>query len=154
MVCSFELVITLIWTLFKHNRSIPCGSVVSAESNVRLGNIARRALFALNAAQRVAKAVIGGKGVKEAVGSERAFFEVHKQASKNHLESARRVDAIGGPVASWRAVLDEKTTPECRAAHGKNFEVENPPKIGYPGTTHPHCRCTAGPPIDGARTLL
>lgn len=126
---------------------------MSAKSNVRLTNLARRALYAVKAASRVSKAVLGGIPIDAALGSENAIFKAHKEASKKRLIAASRVDAIGGPVASWRAVLDEKTTPDCRAAHGHNFEVNNPPKLGYPGMTHMHCRCVAGPPIEGARML-
>lgn len=46
----------------------------------------------------------------------------------------------------WYAVLDKKTSPECRAANGKNFDPLQPPAIGLPGTVHPRCRCVPGPP--------
>jgi SPP1 gp7 family putative phage head morphogenesis protein len=126
---------------------------MSAKTNVRFTNLARRALYAVRAASRVSKAVLGGKPLDEALGSENAIFKAHKEASKKRLVAASQVDAIGAPVASWRAVLDEKTTPDCRAAHGHNFEVNHPPKLGYPGMVHMHCRCVAGPAIEGAKTL-
>lgn len=46
----------------------------------------------------------------------------------------------------WYTVLDKRTSPECRAADGKNFDPLQPPTIGLPGTVHPRCRCLPGPP--------
>lgn len=49
--------------------------------------------------------------------------------------------AGGAPLwLEWQADLDEKTSPECRAAHGHVFDARSaPPVIGWPGAVHPHC---------------
>ncbi len=54
------------------------------------------------------------------------------------------------PLLGWRATIDDRTTPECRWANGRNFRADRIPAIGLPGSVHPRCRCTSGPPVKGA----
>lgn len=132
---------------------------MSAKSQARLRNLARRTVYALEASQRVAKAVIGGKAVKDALGSERAHFEAHKKRSKESLKVASRLDvyvAQHGRMASW---IHGPKTPTDRphhvAAHGLNFDVlAGPPKQtgSYPGEEN-GCHCEFGRVIAGARML-
>lgn len=87
---------------------------------------------------------------------ERRYLEQHRQAQQRRLSAAAAVDAAAerwGPVLSWRAVRDARTTWDCLRMHGKNFRVDDPPAGRLPGTMHPRCRCTAGPPIPEARIV-
>jgi hypothetical protein len=118
--------------------------------------IARRALYALNAAQRVASGVATGESVAEAWQRERPNLQRHREARAHRMGSARATDGAAdafGDTLSWNAVIDEATTRECADANGKNFSVTNPPRIGYPGTVHAKCRCTAGRPREGAEMI-
>jgi hypothetical protein len=50
-----------------------------------------------------------------------------------------------GGLLGWYSRNDDRTSAECLAAHGKNFDPNVIPPIGYPGSVHPHCRCRPGP---------
>lgn len=110
---------------------------------------ARRAMYLLEAVRRLAS---GGS-----LADEKRFFDLHRKAEKARREAAKQVDAAAakfGPVLGWRAVMDSRTTPECKAAHGHNFRAAVPPAIGYPGTLHAgNCRCLPGAPFPGAKML-
>jgi hypothetical protein len=85
---------------------------------------------------------------------ERTYFAQHLNAARARREAAVRVDQeaqrLGSPVLGWHAIRDSRTTPECAAADGHNFEASRPPKIGYPGTLHGGtCRCKPGRPFPG-----
>jgi SPP1 gp7 family putative phage head morphogenesis protein len=95
---------------------------------------------------------------------ETRYFEQHKVAVERRLRSAALADVTRQLVADrdtpategllgWRAVMDERTTNECRAANGQNFRADRMPTIGWPGAVHPHCRCSAAPAIPGAPLL-
>jgi uncharacterized protein with gpF-like domain len=56
-------------------------------------------------------------------------------------------------VLGWYSVRDERTTWDCLVRHGKNFHVSEPPGGMLPGSVHPRCRCSAGPPHPGARII-
>lgn len=87
---------------------------------------------------------------------EQHYLRLHneaKQARRDAGDAADRMAEIHGDILSWRAVRDGRTTPDCAAADGKNFSVSEPPLMGFPGGVHPYCRCTAGPPIEGAQTI-
>lgn len=132
---------------------------MSARTRARRENIAKRALYARNAALRVAKAVLGGKSVKDAVASERRLFVAHKRVSEDSLKVAREIDAltaIHGPILSWHHGPRTPTDrPHHVAADGHNFDVSSgvPAQTGsYPGVL-PNCKCFIGRPIDGAEML-
>lgn len=132
---------------------------MSARSQARLENIAKRALFAYNASQRVAKAVLGGKAIKDAVSSERRLFDAHKQVSKESLKVASEIDAlraIHGNILSWHHGPRTPTDrPHHVAADKHNFDASKGPPAqtgSYPGS-EPYCKCHIGPPIEGAKTL-
>lgn len=132
---------------------------MSAKSRARLENIAKRALYALHASERVAKAVLKGKTVKAAVESERRLYEAHRQVSKDSLKVAGEIDAltaIHGNILSWHHGPRTPTDrPHHVAAHRANFDVSKgpPDQTGsYPGAER-HCKCHASGPIEGARML-
>lgn len=88
-------------------------------------------------------------GWRAALTKEAANFLSHRRAQKAREQKLGVIDdavARWGTLLSWRAVLDEGTTAECREAHGKNFSVTDPPAIGFPGLVHINCRCVPGPP--------
>jgi hypothetical protein len=127
-------------------------------------NALRRAAFFLHACRRVQAAISAARArnepvmeaVREALAAERRFMSQQIAASLKRTEAASAVDgaaAMHGPLLGWNAVLDSRTTAECRAADGKSFSADRPPLIGYPGTVHSRCRCWPGPPRKGALIL-
>lgn len=113
-----------------------------------------RATYAVNAFKRLTSK---GKGNwTKALSKEGANYLAHRRAQKAREQKLGVIDdAIDrwGFLLSWRAVLDDTTTAECRAAHGANFDVNDPPDIGYPGLVHINCRCIPGPPVNGGRRI-
>lgn len=116
------------------------------------GEATYRAMFLLNAARRVQDRIDAGMAPADAVRAEVPNYRAHLAAQQNRAKSAVLVDRAArrfGLVLGWRAVRDARTTPECLAADGKNFEVLSRPVIGWPGSTHPRCRCRAVAPFAG-----
>lgn len=109
----------------------------------RLAEPVMRAAYLVNASRRLQK---GDQSAAE----ERAHLARHIAASRARQAAATAIDRATrrhGEVLGWYSVRDERTTPECRAAHGSNFLAAVPPKVGYPGTLHGGtCRCKPGPP--------
>jgi len=140
------------------------GVAGSASLTTARQNYLRRAQFALAAGRRVthdlAEARSQGQPVQKAladsIARERRYFGQHLDAMWNRARAAAQVDNAAmtyGNLLGWNTVLDTRTSPECRAADGKNFEATAQPLIGWPGSVHPHCRCYPGPPVRGARML-
>jgi len=105
-----------------------------------------RAAYLIQAARRIAEA----DDEAEQKGNESRYFRQHQGAQIKRELGAMRLDAAQaahGRTLGWYATLDERTTAECRAAHGKNFDIRHPPVIGLPGIgPHHGCRCTPGAP--------
>lgn len=115
-----------------------------------------RATYILEASRRISADMKLGVPSGEALQTERRFFDLHKQAADRRFAVARSIDVARerfGDTLGWYAKKDGRTTPECRAAHGKNFDATLMPRIGYPGTVHMRCRCLAGPPHKNAKLL-
>lgn len=115
-----------------------------------------RAQYILAASRRVQEAVRRGVPRRDALARERVYFRQHLGAVANRLKAARQVDTAAnsyGPVLGWHAVLDGRTSAECREAHGRNFNVSDRPAIGYPGSVHLYCRCKAGKPFATSKTV-
>lgn len=124
----------------------------SAVGITAAANMRYRAAFIKNALRRIAAA----PDVKIALKRELGFFVAHVDAGKRRKVMGKRVDfARGkyGDLLGWYAKMDKRTSAECRAANGRNFEALVPPVIGYPGSVHPHCRCVPGPPFEGAKMV-
>lgn len=136
------------------------------------GRVARRqalihrAAYVLAAARRVDRArrdagrPTSGDNPREAVAAavtrERRFYAQQRDAEANRTRTAADVDKAAleyGPLLGWYSVRDERTSPECRAAHGGTFRAGQPPVFGYPGAVHPHCRCRPGPARAGAPSV-
>lgn len=112
-------------------------------------NLQRRASYLVNAARRVSRGALRGE-LGAALAAERRYWEQHRHAMKNRMDQAQAVaDAMAfwpGRWLGWHAKMDDRTSAECRAAHGRNFNPNRIPPIGYPGAVHPHCRCRPGAP--------
>ncbi len=122
-----------------------------------------RAFYILAAAERLSRT----DDLAHAEKVEEGYFARHVAAEWRRQRAAALVDVTqrllddrteeapttGPPLLGWRAVLDDRTTPECRWADGKNFRADQIPAIGIPGSVHPRCRCTSGPPIKGAALI-
>ena len=117
-----------------------------------------RAIYALGAAQRLAET----EDLAHAEEVETGYFARHLAAEGRRQRAAALVDITSKllgdrteeqgkiPLLGWRAVIDNRTTPECAWANGQNFRADRMPVIGLPGSVHPRCRCTSGPAIPGA----
>lgn len=127
-------------------------------------NLARRVAFFLNSAQRIQGDLARGRAtgrplaqtISSAISGERRFFRQHVAASYGRTVAGARVDSAAqeyGGVLGWHAERDSHTSPECLAAHGKNFHADQIPLIGYPGTVHPACRCLPVRAYPGAAFL-
>jgi hypothetical protein len=117
------------------------------------------ALYVVAAHDRLAQAT----DVAAAQQAEERYYALHLQAEERRQRAAALQDMTARLLGDrtettlaylgWHAVLDEHTTPECRAADGSNFRADQMPLIGWPGAVHAACRCTCGPPIPGAPLL-
>jgi len=124
----------------------PASGLQPASAFVDRSGVVRRAQYIASAARRYMEA----PDARTWVGAERRYLAQHLDAGRARREAAGKVDEAAarfGPVLGWHAVMDGATTPECRAAHSKNFAAARPPAIGYPSTLHGGaCRCRPGPP--------
>lgn len=118
----------------------------SATDITKRANDLYRAAYIAKAARRVAQSPELIQGVLDEI----RWYKAHQAAAERRILMAQRVDVfrrrIHSPLLGWYAVMDSRTTGECRAANGRNFFYNRPPVIGYPGAVHPNCRCTVGPP--------
>lgn len=124
------------------------GKPVTAVQLTERANLRYRAAFLVVSLRRLVR---GGELAREVT-----LWRTHVRAQRRRLVMGRRVDEqrwVYGELLGWHATLDRRTSDECRAAHQKNFYALRPPVIGYPGTTHPHCRCRPGAPFDGAKLV-
>lgn len=137
-----------------HESPFPAGP--AEEEQIRLG-AAYRAWYIVNAVRRLERAEAKGpEAFVKAREREAQFFQWHLRAMHNRVNSAAAVDDAAGRyglLLGWRAVMDVRTTLECRAANGKNFRADKEPVIGWPGSVHPHCRCVPVGPFPGAPVI-
>src|SRR5262249_5804239 len=115
----------------------------SATGRVARLNLLRRAQFAVSAGRRItadlrsarsrgiplSQALLGG------ITRERRYFGQHILAIWQRQRAAAQADSAAmtlGRLLGWHTVLDNHTSAECRAANGKNFNVDQMPLIGYP----------------------
>lgn len=104
----------------------------------------------------VAAHAAAAAALRDASRRERAYELAHERARRRRMEAAVQVAEAAnrwGMTLGWHTHRDDRTTPECYAAHGTNFRADVPPVIGWPGTLHGGtCRCRAGRPFRGAVT--
>jgi hypothetical protein len=108
-----------------------------AQTTMLRGVVARRAMYFVTASRRMAA---GGSPQAET-----RLFGAHLAAERRREKAAEQIDTASaqfGDILGWKAILDDRTTPLCRAAHGRNFSASRPPEIGWPGIAHGgNCRC-------------
>lgn len=140
------------------------GVIGHASAQTSRMNAARRAQYVIAAAKRVAAAMRDARSkgkpvlaaMRDQLAKERRFYAQHQQAMWNRAAAAGKTDMAAmehGPLLGWYSVRDKKTSPECKAADGKNFYAPAMPDIGFPGAVHPSCRCLPGPAHRGAPLL-
>jgi SPP1 gp7 family putative phage head morphogenesis protein len=127
-------------------------------------NLIRRAAYLISAARRLTVAARGGpNSIARALVTERRWLQQHLAASaqrdivangvasvaRQQAKAAKQAGTDWNGLLGWYAVGDARTSPECRAANGRNFDPRKVPLIGFPGAVHPGCRCTSGPPFPG-----
>lgn len=138
---TMPVIAALLYLVLKARLPTPVGigPAVAASLNAEA---AFRAAYLTNAAVRMQNEVNQGVMLDQAIAKESRFLVLHNAAQLNRRNAAEAVDkaSVGG-VCGWKAVMDAKTSAECRAANGRNFRVDHPPSIGWPGAVHPHCRC-------------
>lgn len=121
-------------------------------------NLIRQAAYLVNAARRItAEAKLDrpspqprGPLLNQALVKEAAYFRQHVDAVANRTQAAQQVATMAkmqgkAGLLGWYSRNDSRTSAECLAAHGRNFDPNQIPAIGYPGAVHPHCRCKPGP---------
>lgn len=142
----------------------PQGIVGPASRNTSRLNLLRRAQFAVSAGRRLASDIrdarAHGRPVTQALADglarERRYYGQHKTAMWQRSKASGAVDMAWlehGDLLGWLAVMDSRTSAECRAASGRNFRASVMPSIGYPGAVHPHCRCMPVAPWPGGKML-
>jgi hypothetical protein len=116
-------------------------------------NLRRRSAYIVAAGRRASRAYDEGGivALREVYEKERLFFRQHVAAQQRRMRAAEAVGSAmehySEVLLGWVATLDDRTSGECRQAHGRNFDPSRIPAIGYPGSVHPHCRCRPGPPF-------
>lgn len=140
------------------------GVVGAASAQTSRQNLLRRAQFVVSAGRRLAGDVQGAvsrgedpvRAMRDGLARERRYYSQHVDAMWKRATAAGMCDmeaAAWGQLLGWYAVLDKRTSRECRAADGRNFSTGRMPAIGFPGGVHPHCRCRPGPPHQNGRML-
>jgi hypothetical protein len=128
------------------------GAGGQASAQVSRMNAARRAQYVVAAAKRVlgaardarAKGLPTIAAVRDALATERRYYQLHLAAMANRAAAAAETDKAAGKygdLLGWLAVKDHRTSPECARASGKNYYSSRMPDIGFPGAVHPSCRC-------------
>lgn len=115
-----------------------------------------RANFILASARRINDKLNRGIPRRIVLQQEQTFYNQHLEAARVRRKAAKSVDSAAaryGVTLGWHATLDARTSPECRAAHGKNFDALKRPEIGYPGSVHASCRCKPGRPFNTKNTV-
>lgn len=131
------------------------GVTTAAAESARVEPIFR-AEYVLASSRRVHAEVSRGVSLDEATRRENQYYRQHLEAMLNRAKIAGNIDRMAGrygDLLGWYAKLDNRTSPECREANGKNFNASVRPPIGYPGSVHPHCRCKPGKPFRTRATV-
>lgn len=114
-----------------------------------------RAAYIVRATQRLAPAyatkdpaVIAAAKVREDT-----FAVAHAKAAADRQTAVNALIKVAGKakpdnqgriIMGWYA--EPFPCPICLLADGCDFDVLDPPSIGWPGWVHPHCHCEAGAP--------
>jgi len=136
----------------------PATAQVSYLNQVRRGqmvlSIGRRLTGDMRSARSNGKSAL--RALLDGVTRERRYFGMHRDAIWSRAKAAMAVDMAAmehGLLLGWMTHRDDRVTPDCLAADGKNFRADQMPLIGFPGTVHAKCRCTPVGPFPGAPML-
>jgi hypothetical protein len=136
----------------------PATAQVAYLNQVRRGqmvvSIGRRLTGDIRSARSEGRSVV--TALLNGVTRERRYFGMHRDAIWSRAQAAMAVDMAAlqyGLLLGWHTHRDDRTTPECLAADGKNFRADSMPLIGFPGATHSKCRCKPVAPYPGAPLL-
>ncbi len=142
------------------NTQRPSGASLAAQR----GNLAYRALYAVQAVKRLVKAVSGPseepveERLERAFNAERSYLLAHLNASRRREQQGAVLDALAnayGPILSWNhRDIGRSHRPSHLKADGANFDIRQVPTSteGFPGFL-PGCHCFGGPPIPNARVI-
>jgi hypothetical protein len=149
---SPELVAHLLDVQTQHPMSTSVGITPGAKIAHNAGPVFRAA-YLIRALERIQSA----DDPDAQIAAERRHLAQHQGAQVARELGAMRLDAARdayGRTLGWYARDDDRVTPECAEADGKNFDTVHPPSIGLPGIgPHHGCRCRPGPPHEGATFL-
>lgn len=146
---------TAAWRLLSATLTVPSGPLGPASTRIAATEASYRAAYLLNASRRIMISLKTGD-LSQAVANERQYFKLHLGATAKRQSVGDQVDqmvALHGDQLGWKAVMDSRTSAECAEADGSNFDVTDPPLIGWPGSVHVHCRCKAVAPYTDAPSL-
>lgn len=142
--------------LYGHRLTLPIRLERDREALYRGG-------YYLKAAERMQAAVDAGTPTRDALLTERRYFDLHEKARAGRLDAvteAQRAGAWFGQevrvagttrhLVGWYLNPLLNNDPECVAANRHNFYAEEGTLIGFPGAVHLNCGCYAGEPIPGA----
>lgn len=119
---------------------------------------AARAAYMVRATQRMIAALVTHDDaiIAAANAREDTFAVAHaKAASERQTATNALIKAVGKtkPDADGRLIMGWYSElfpcPTCLLADGCDFDVLDPPAIGWPGWVHPSCYCHAGPAHGG-----
>lgn len=104
-----------------------------------------RARYLLAASRRLTQAIVDGE-FTAGMRREHRYLGAHRRAGKRRARIAADYDRVArrATYLRWRAVMDDRTSPDCAARNGSTWHRDNPP-FPPPGAQHPACRCIAVP---------
>ena len=161
----FWLALYRVLSMVMANPPAVSGTVGPASQRAGSLNLAARAQFALSSAERITQAMITARAQgldmhtasAAAMERERRYFQQHLDATRERGINAMRIDMQvleHGLLLGWYSRRDDRVTPECARANGRNFYADDPPYIGLPGIgPHVGCRCRPGAPWPGGKLL-
>jgi hypothetical protein len=161
----FWLALHQVLSMVMANPPAASGTIGPASQRAGSLNLAARAQFALASAERITQAMIDararGGDIRAAAEAqmerERRYFQQHLDAARQRGINAMRIDMQvleHGMLLGWYSRRDDRVTPECARANGRNFYADAPPFIGMPGIgPHAGCRCYPGAPWPAGKLL-
>jgi len=142
--------------------ALPGTVVDDTVKGVRDAEVFFRASYLCHAAKRITASIKAGSSLREAIKIESRYYLMHEKARKQRLAAIKQIRQAAtlygqktpeGTLLGWYLDPLLHNESECAAANGHNFYLEKGTVIGYPGSVHFGCGCTAGPPIPGAKMV-
>jgi hypothetical protein len=141
------------------DRSAGIASPRSRGSGAQRSELLLRASFTLNATRRIARRVLKGSTLRDAIVAEGGNLKLHLAASRQRAAGKEALEAMSKVYGTrhfvWHHSKKVDFRPTHKAADGKVFDLDDPPRStnGLPGTL-PECGCWSSPaPSDEPVTL-